>query len=67
MELTFLGTASSLPQASRNQQSLALHLAGETWLFDCGEATQRQLLRTAMSPIGVCCGRTSIASGVCAR
>lgn len=53
MELTFLGTASSLPQAGRNQQALTLRMSGELWLFDCGEATQRQLLRAAISPMKI--------------
>ena len=50
MELTFLGTASAIPQATRMQQSLTLRLAGESWMFDCGEGAQRQLLRTSISP-----------------
>ena len=50
MELTFLGTSSAIPQVTRNQQSLVLRLAGESWMFDCGEGTQRQFLRTNISP-----------------
>ncbi|KAJ1639943.1 beta-lactamase-like protein [Pavlovales sp. CCMP2436] len=44
LELVFLGTCSSSPSLSRNQQGLALRAGGDTWLFDCGEGTQRQLL-----------------------
>ncbi len=38
-----------MPTRSRNVSSVALRLPqrGEVWLFDCGEATQHQLLRSA--------------------
>jgi ribonuclease Z len=38
-----------VPTRARNVSSVALRLAqrGEVWLFDCGEATQHQLLRSA--------------------
>ena len=55
LELTFLGTASARPSATRNQQALTLRLAGlgETWLFDCGEATQHRMMSVGMSPTDV--------------
>ena len=43
MFLTFLGTSSGAPSTTRNQQALMLQLCGETWLFDCGEASQHRL------------------------
>ncbi|MEM8780922.1 MAG: ribonuclease Z [Cyanobacteria bacterium P01_G01_bin.49] len=48
MEITFLGTSSGVPTRSRNVSSLALRLPqrAEVWLFDCGEGTQHQLLRS---------------------
>lgn len=48
MELTFLGTGSGSPTRARNVSGCALRLPqrGEWWLFDCGEGTQHQLLRT---------------------
>jgi ribonuclease Z len=48
VELTFLGTGSGAPTRSRNVAGTALHLPqrGEWWLFDCGEGTQHQILRT---------------------
>ena len=49
MELEFLGTCSGQPSKLRNVSSLALKLLdelNEIWLFDCGEATQHQILRT---------------------
>ncbi len=48
MEITFLGTSSGVPTRSRNVSSVALRLEqrGELWLFDCGEGTQHQILRS---------------------
>ncbi|MBO9999607.1 MAG: ribonuclease Z [Cyanobacteria bacterium SID2] len=48
MQITFLGTSSGVPTRSRNVSSVALRLTerGEVWLFDCGEGTQHQLLRS---------------------
>ncbi|KAG8467828.1 hypothetical protein KFE25_006880 [Diacronema lutheri] len=44
LEVVFLGTCSSAPSSTRNQQAVALRAAGATWLFDCGEATQKQMM-----------------------
>ena len=46
LNVTFLGTASAQPSSTRNHSSLALHLGGNVWLFDCGEATQHQIQRS---------------------
>ncbi|UCZ53178.1 ribonuclease Z [Bacillus shivajii] len=49
MNITFLGTGSGVPAKHRNVSSLALHLMNKQasiWLFDCGEATQHQILHT---------------------
>ncbi len=48
MEITFLGTSSGVPTRSRNVSSVALRLPqkAEVWLFDCGEGTQHQFLRS---------------------
>lgn len=53
MELIFLGTGSGVPSKARNVSSLALTLLQELnsiWLFDCGESTQHQILRTSIKP-----------------
>lgn len=53
MELLFLGTGSGVPSKQRNVSSLALKLLDEinsVWLFDCGEATQHQILKTTLKP-----------------
>lgn len=49
MEFTFLGTSSGAPTNARNVTGLARSLGGRWDLFDCGEATQHQLLRTPLS------------------
>ena len=48
LEITFLGTSSGVPTRSRNVSSVALRLPqrAEVWLFDCGEGTQHQFLRS---------------------
>jgi len=52
MHLTFLGTGAGAPSLQRNVTAIALTLSkgGETWLFDCGEATQHQFMRSALKP-----------------
>ncbi len=52
MNLKFLGTSSGLPTHSRNVSGLALQFdqKREWMLFDCGEASQHQLLKTRFSP-----------------
>ncbi|MYL63200.1 ribonuclease Z [Bacillus hwajinpoensis] len=50
MELTFLGTGAGVPSTKRNVSSTALRLdSGEVWLFDCGEATQHQILSSTIT------------------
>ena len=48
MHVTFLGTSSGVPTRSRNVSAMALRLPqrSELWLFDCGEGTQHQLLKS---------------------
>ena len=43
--IRLLGTSASRPTVERNVSSLALVREGETLLFDCGEGTQRQMMR----------------------
>jgi ribonuclease Z len=45
IRVTFLGTAASRPTVTRNVSALALAREGELLLFDCGEGTQRQMMR----------------------
>ena len=48
MNITFLGTSSGVPSLTRNVSSLALKLSqsAEVFLFDCGEGTQHQLMKS---------------------
>ncbi len=45
LSLTFLGTSAARPTVERNVSGLALVREGETLLFECGEGTQRQMMR----------------------
>ena len=45
LSVTFLGTAAACPTVERNVSAIAIQREGETWLFDCGEGTQRQMMR----------------------
>lgn len=45
LRLTFLGTAASRPTVGRNVSALLMNREGELLLFDCGEGTQRQMMR----------------------
>jgi ribonuclease Z len=46
LSLFFLGTGGSVPSARRGLPAVLLSRGGERMLFDCGEGTQRQLLRS---------------------
>ena len=45
IRVVFLGTAASRPTVGRNVSALMMHRLGDTFLFDCGEGTQRQMMR----------------------
>src|SRR5204862_498655 len=44
-EVTFLGTAASTPSAERGLPAVLVQAASQRFLIDCGEGTQRQILR----------------------
>lgn len=50
MRITFLGTSSGAPSRTRNVSGIALQLPERAalWLFDCGEGTQHQFLRSPL-------------------
>lgn len=51
MDLYFLGTGAGMPSKDRNVTAIALRLLeerGTFWLFDCGEGTQHQVLRSPL-------------------
>ncbi|HEY7566938.1 MAG TPA: ribonuclease Z [Gemmatimonadaceae bacterium] len=47
--LRFLGTSASRPTVERGVSAIAVEREGETLLFDCGEGTQRQMMRYGVS------------------
>ena len=48
LDLVFLGTSGSVPTARRAPAATLVRRGGERILFDCGEGTQRQLLRSGI-------------------
>ena len=48
IQLTFLGTGAAVPSVDRNVSALMLQREGASFLFDCGEGTQRQMMRYAV-------------------
>jgi ribonuclease Z len=49
LSVRFLGTSAARPTVERNVSSLAIEREGETLMFDCGEGTQRQMMRYGVS------------------
>lgn len=45
LAVRFLGTSASRPTVERNVSAIAVVREGETLMFDCGEGTQRQMMR----------------------
>jgi len=45
MRLIFLGTSGSMPTDARGSSSVVLKLGRDLVMFDCGEGTQRQMVR----------------------
>jgi ribonuclease Z len=53
INLTFLGTGSSIPTARRNHPAMLLKYKAENVLVDCGEGTQRQFRKAKLNPCKV--------------
>lgn len=49
LSVTFLGTSAARPTVERNVSATAVVREGETLLFECGEGTQRQMMRYGIS------------------
>jgi len=45
LRVTFLGTSGAVPTTGRNTSALAVRREGDAFLWDCGEGTQRQMMR----------------------
>ena len=50
MKITFLGTGSMIPTKNRNHNALLIKFRDENILLDCGDGTQRQLIKAGFSP-----------------
>jgi ribonuclease Z len=48
LDIVFLGTSASAPTAQRAPTALLVRRGGDRLLFDCGEGTQRQLMRSTI-------------------
>jgi ribonuclease Z len=48
-ELTVLGTSSAMPTPERSLSCIAMRRDGDIFLFDCGEGSQRQMMRFGVS------------------
>ena len=46
LDVVFIGTAGAAPSARRGLPSTLIRRGGDRLLFDCGEGTQRQLLKS---------------------
>jgi ribonuclease Z len=51
LDVVFLGTSASAPTARRGTSALLVRRGGDRLLLDCGEGTQRQLLRSTIGLI----------------
>src|SRR5256884_95185 len=49
LSVTFLGTSAARQTVERNVSAMTLVREGETLLFECGEGTQRQMMRYGVS------------------
>ncbi|XP_075442462.1 zinc phosphodiesterase ELAC protein 1 [Ascaphus truei] len=48
MDVTFLGTGSAYPSPCRGASAVVFRNEGECWLFDCGEGTQTQFMKSPL-------------------
>ena len=53
LQVSMVGTAASVPTAARGTAATLIARGGERWLVDCGEGTQRQLLRSGLGLVDI--------------
>ena len=49
MRVTFLGTSGSMPTPERGSSSVVIRKDKELFMFDCGEGTQRQMVKAGIA------------------
>ena len=49
LRLVVLGSGAAVPSPERNLTSVAMRYEGDVYLFDCGEGTQRQMMKCGIS------------------
>jgi len=55
IKVVVLGSSAAVPSVNRNLSSVGLRFNGDVYLFDCGEGTQRQMMRFGLSYAKVRC------------
>lgn len=55
IKLVVLGSSAAVPSVGRSLPSIGLRYDGDVYLFDCGEGTQRQLMKCGLSYAKVKC------------
>lgn len=53
IKITFIGTGGSWPSPGRGLPSVAVQIDDTTSLFDCGEGSQKQLMKSRVSFMGI--------------
>jgi len=53
LDVVFIGTSGSVPTARRGAPAILVRRGGDRFLVDCGEGTQRQLLRSTVGLVDV--------------
>nr|XP_056704692.1 zinc phosphodiesterase ELAC protein 1 [Euleptes europaea] len=48
VDVTFLGTGAAYPSPSRGASATVVRFEGDCWLFDCGEGTQTQFMKSPL-------------------
>ena len=49
LEITFLGTGSGVPTPRRNHSAIYLRYEDQNFLWDCGEGTQKQIMKSGLN------------------
>jgi len=49
LEITFLGTGSGVPTPRRNHSAIYLRYGEHNFLWDCGEGTQKQIMKSGLN------------------